>query len=325
MEENYDLAIVGAGPVGLFAGYFASLHGLKPLILESLASPGGQPQMLYPAKDMLDIPVFAKIKGTDLTRHLLACCRQQGVAIITSCPIKTMAKTDAGYLLNGQYQARSVLIATGTGAFKPKKPALRLDEETAARMHYALPDPDLFIGKKVAVLGGGDSAFDFALQLASVAESVTLIHRRTAFRAMESSVQKAKDAENIKIITPYLPKAAQLKDDQLQLSLKEVGGEHNIEENFDEALVAYGFLANNRFLRKWGVELEDGLIKVDRQMQTNLPGVYASGDSCGYPGRVPVIGLGFGEAQIAILQIMQERFPEKQLTIHSTAIGHGKA
>jgi thioredoxin reductase len=324
MEEKYDLAIVGGGPVGLFTGYFAALHGLRPIILESLANPGGQPQMLYPAKDMLDIPVFAHIKGTDLTRHLLACCESQQVKLVTDCPIKTLAQTTEGYLLNDRFSAKSVIIATGTGAFKPKKPALRLDEETASHLHYALPDPNFFKGKKVAVLGGGDSAFDFALQLAPVASSVTIIHRRTAFRAMETSVQKVGATDNIQLSTPYLPKAAQMKDGQLQLFLKQVGGDHNIEESFDEALVAYGFLANNRFLRKWGIELNEGLVKVDRQMQTNLPGVYAVGDSCTYTGRVPVIGLGFGEAQIAILQVMRRLLPEKKLTIHSTAIGQDK-
>lgn len=324
MEEKYDLAIVGGGPVGLFTGYFAALHGLRPIVLESLANPGGQPQMLYPAKDMLDIPVFAHIKGTELTRHLLACCKSLSVKLITDCPVKTLTKTANGYLLNERFSVRSIIIATGTGAFKPKKPALRLDEETANHLHYALPDPDLFKGKKVAVLGGGDSAFDFALQLAPMASTVTIIHRRTAFRAMETSVQKVEATDNIQVKTPYLPKSAHMQNGQLQLSLKQVGEGHNIEESFDEALVAYGFLANNRFLRKWGVELAEGLVKVDRQMQTNLQGVYAVGDSCTYEGRVPVIGLGFGEAQIAIMQVMRQLFPEKKLTIHSTAIGQDK-
>lgn len=324
MEEKYDLAIVGAGPVGLFAGYFTSLHGLHPVILEALANPGGQPQMLYPAKDMLDIPVFAHIKGTELTRHLLACLKEQQVKLITSCSVKKMTQTDRGFLLNDRFAVRSVLIATGTGAFKPKKPALRLDEATAKHLHYALPDPEFFKGKKVAVLGGGDSAFDFALQLAPVAQAVTLIHRRTAFRAMATSVQKAQATANIKLITPFLPKSAQMQAGQLKLSLKEVGADHSLSQSFDEVLVAYGVLANNRFLHRWGIALEQGLVQVDQQMQTNLPGVYAVGDSCTYSGRVPVIGLGFGEAQIAILQVMRQLFPEKKLTIHSTALGQDK-
>ena len=137
---------------------------------------------------------------------------------------------------------------------------------------------------------------------------------------MESNVQKLKSLNNVELLTPYLPKDIKLKNGQLFINLKEVGSNKLLTQSFDQIIIAYGFRADNRLIKKWGIELTPAHIKVDREMKTNINGIYAIGDVVDYPGRVPVIGLGFGEAQIAITAIMRQLFPEKTLTIHSTSI-----
>ncbi|WP_278415633.1 NAD(P)/FAD-dependent oxidoreductase, partial [Lactobacillus taiwanensis] len=178
----------------------------------------------------------------------------------------------------------------------------------------------VFANKKVAILGGGDSALDWALELSTTSD-VFLIHRRNEFRGLESSVTKLKSLKNVELLTPYLPKDLHLIDNKMELVLHKVGNSDEfITKDIDEILVAYGFKSDNRQLRKWGIKLENNLISVSQQMHTNLPNVYAVGDAITYPGRVPMIALGFGEAQIAISSIMQKLFPEKTMTFHSTSI-----
>lgn len=317
--EKFDLIVVGGGPVGLFTGYFAGLHGLKTIVLEALADYGGQPQMLYPAKNIQDIPAYRSINGTTLTKNLLNALKTTDTVLRKHYRAKELTKFKDHWLINQELEAKSIVIATGEGAFRPKQLPLQLDQATAAHVHYSLPDPSLFLNKEVAVLGGGDSALDFSLELAKLAR-VSLIHRRSAFRGMETNVQALKKLKNVEILTPYLPHALSFHDNKLRLTCKQVGSSKEWHKDFDEILVAYGFRANNRFLRKWDIDLADGLVQVDTSMHTNLPGVYAVGDAITYEGRAPLIGLGFGEGQIAVMQIMRQVFPEKMLTVHSTAL-----
>lgn len=188
-----------------------------------------------------------------------------------------------------------------------------------SKIHYYIKDPTKFANQTIGVFGGGDSALDWALELSEYAK-VKLIHRRNEFRGLESNVQKIKANNNIEVLTPFLPKDMVLAQNQLSITLKEMGQEHSINEKFDQIVVAYGFRANNRFVKKWGVDLTGSHIAVDHNMKTNVDGIYAIGDAVDYSGRVPLIGLGFGEAQIAITAIMRNLFPEKTLTIHSTSI-----
>ena len=318
--KNYDLAVIGGGPVGLFTAYFARLHGLKTVLLESLNDLGGQPEMLYPFKQILDIPVFKEISAGSLISRLKDDL-DDSVAIVTGHKVADVTKNEDGSLtIDGEFQVRSLIIATGNGAFKPKKFPLKADAEASQRIHYFFKDPQIFAGKTVGIFGGGDTALDWANELAAYAK-VTLIHRREQFRGMESSVQKLQDNPQVSLMTPYLPKSMEMAGGKLAICLKEVGQPDHLETlAFDQILVAYGFRADNRFVKKWGVDLDHGLIAVSRSMQTSAPGIYAVGDACGYEGRVPVIGIGFGEAQIAVNAIMRDLFPEKTLTVHSTAL-----
>lgn len=316
--KNYDLAIIGAGPIGLFASAFANLHGLKTITFEALSKVGGQVQWLYPQKSIQDIAGYTEISGTALIKNLTK--QADKSTFITNHKVKTIEKKENNtFLIDDTYIVKSAIIASGLGAFRPKKFPLHLNEKAEKHFHYFMTNPNIFTNKNIAIFGGGDSALDWALQLAKNA-NISIIHRRNQFRGLESSVKKLKSLKNVEFLTPYLPKEANFEDNQLRLTLKTVGQDNLIEKQFDEALIAYGFRSDNLQLRKWGLELEEGLLKVSRTMQTNLKGIYAIGDTTTYPGRVPMIALGFGEAQIAVTSIMNDLFPEKKMILHSTSI-----
>lgn len=317
--KKYDLAIIGAGPVGLFAASFANLHGLKTICFDALEEVGGQINMLYPQKNIKDIPAFPSIKGKDLISQLLK--QNVDTNFLLSHKVKNISfLEDKNILIDEEYQVKSLLIATGLGAFKPKMLPLATTSETKLHIHYSMQHPEIFANKKIAILGGGDSALDWAMELANTSD-IFLIHRRNEFRGLESSVNKLKSLKNVELLTPYLPKELQFNNNRMELVLHKVGKNDDfVTRNIDEILVAYGFKSDNRQLRKWGIKLENNLISVSQQMRTNLSNVYAIGDAVTYPGRVPMIALGFGEAQIAISNIMQDLFPEKTMTFHSTSI-----
>lgn len=317
--EKYDLAIIGAGPVGLFAASFANLHGLKTITFDALDEVGGQINMLYPQKDIKDIPAFSSIKGKELVSRLFE--QTENTKLTLSHKIKNISfSTEEDIIIDNDYQVKSLLIATGLGAFKPKTLPLSTTQDVQEHIHYSMQHPEIFSNKKVAILGGGDSALDWAVELSKTSD-VYVVHRRNEFRGLESSVSQLKSLKNVELLTPYLPKELHLNNNRIELVLHRVGASHDfITKDVDEILVAYGFKSDNRQLRKWGIELENNLISVSQTMQTNLPHVYAIGDAITYPGRVPMIALGFGEAQIAISSIMQDLFPEKTMTFHSTSI-----
>lgn len=316
--KKVDLAIIGAGPVGTFAAHFAHLHGLNTILFDSLSELGGQPQMLYPFKQITDIPAFGTIKAHDLIQRLTANLENE-TEIVTNHKVENIVKNADGFTIDDSVFARSIIIATGAGAFKPKELPLKMNDDIKKRVHYFIRDPKKFANQTIGVFGGGDSALDLALELANYAD-IKLIHRRDQFRGLESNVQKLKSLKNVEILTPYLPKDIKLIDNKLDISLKEMGDTQLRHEQFDQIVVAYGFRANNRFVKKWGIDLKGTNIPVDRAMKTNIDGIYAAGDVVSYSGRVPLIALGFGEAQIAITSIMRNLFPEKTLTIHSTSI-----
>lgn len=317
--EKYDLAIIGAGPVGLFAASFANLHGLKTISFDALDEVGGQINMLYPQKDIKDIPAFSSIKGKELVSRLFE--QTENTKLTLSHKVKNISYSpEKDIIIDNDYQVKSLLIATGLGAFKPKTLPLSTTQDVQNHIHYSMQHPEVFSNKKVAILGGGDSALDWALELSKTSD-VYVVHRRNEFRGLESSVSQLKSLKNVELLTPYLPKELHLNNNRIELVLHRVGASHDfITKDVDEILVAYGFKSDNRQLRKWGIELENNLISVSQTMQTNLPHVYAIGDAITYPGRVPMIALGFGEAQIAISSIMQDLFPKKTMTFHSTSI-----
>lgn len=262
--------------------------------------------------------MFKSILAKDFIKQLINNLSNR-IDIKTNHKVQTILKKDNLFLIDDNYLVKSVIIATGNGAFTPKKLPLKLPTKATDLIYYSIQDLNDFKNQNIAVFGGGDSALDWALELAKIAD-VSIIHRRNEFRGLENSVTTLKSLKNVEFLTSYLPKDIKMHDNQLLLTLKKVGSSQSITKPFDKAVVAYGFRANNNFVKQWGINLDRQLISVNQKMQTNIEGIYAIGDAVTYSGRVPLIALGFGEAQIAVTQIMQNLFPSKNLTIHSTGM-----
>ena len=304
LAEPYDLAIVGGGPSGLFAAFYAGLRGMRTLIIEALPELGGQLAVLYPEKFIYDVPGFPKILARDLVKRLVEQAMQFEPAIRLEEQVVNLAPAGDKLLTlsttAGDYQTRAVLIAAGVGAFAPNK----LDAPGIARLEgkgvsYFVRSKADFAGKRLLIVGGGDSAVDWALNLEDTAAAITLIHRRDQFRAHEGSIEELH---------------ASSADVKLFYELREVHGVDKVEgvtifdnrtgeESYlpmDAVLLQLGFKADMGPIKNWGLSLEKRSLRVNSSMATNMPGVYAAGDIAGADVKLDLIAVGFGQAAIAV-------------------------
>lgn len=303
-SEIYDITIIGGGPVGLFGAFYAGLRGMSVKIIDSLPELGGQLTALYPEKYIYDMPGFPEILAKDLVIQMVAqasrfhptICLEERAELLEQQADHWILTTGAG----SQHKTRTIVICAGAGAFTPRKvPAEGLDQFEGRGIFYSAKDKAQFTGKRCLVVGGGDSAVDWALLLEPIAESVTLIHRRDEFRAHEQSVCQLKEG-SVQIMTPY-----ELRSVQGNGSLGSVTIYHNKTQEehqlpVDAMIVSAGFIANLGPLKHWGLELQGNAIKVDHHMQTNLSGVFAAGDVCAYEGKLKLIATGVGEVCAAV-------------------------
>ncbi len=215
-EKIYDITIIGGGPVGLWAAFYAGLRGMTVNIIESLSELGGQPAILYPEKKIYDIPAFPQTTGAELTENLLTQLKrfEDRVSIHLKEEVQTFEKTDGIFTITtskGQHLSKAIVIACGNGAFAPRPLGVDNEEDYADNnLFYNVHSLDQFAGKKVVIAGGGDSAVDWANHLDGIAESVTLIHRRDAFRAHEHSVELLHQS-SVNVMTPYVPLKSRVK------------------------------------------------------------------------------------------------------------------
>jgi thioredoxin reductase (NADPH) len=317
MTVTVDLLIVGAGPVGLYGAYYAGVRGLRTAVIDSLPELGGQVSALYPEKQIFDIAGFPAVRGRDLVAALVAqaapaepryLLNQHALAHGIDAAGRHIVTTSTGTEIN----CGAVVITAGIGTFTPR--ALPVGEDFLGRgMDYFVPQPDSYAEADVVIIGGGDSALDWALMLEPIAASVTLVHRRATFRAHPSTVTQL-DRSTVDIITD-----AEISglsgDDTLTHAEITVKGEQTPRRIRCQRIVAaLGFLANLGPLREWGLELHDNRhIVVDSAMRTALPGVYAAGDVVDYDGKVRLIAVGFGEVAIAVNNAAVHIDPAAQL------------
>lgn len=307
--EIFDLTIIGAGPTGIFAAFYAGLRGMRTKIIEALPEPGGQLAVLYPEKLIYDVPGHPKILAKDLVVQLM-----QQVALFQpeftfGVSIETLTRVTAGDeevwrlgASTGAFLARTVIISSGIGAFTPNRlDRPGIDAFEGRGVYYFVKDKRPFRGKRLLIVGGGDTAVDWCLNLKDWASEITLIHRRDEFRAHEASLTALRMAE-IPMLTHWELKRVHGTDEVTGVTIFEnrTGEERDLA--VDAVLINIGFKASLGAIGSWGVELADVRhIRVDGFMETNLPGVFAAGDIAAVDGSEPLnlIVTGFAQAAIA--------------------------
>lgn len=304
INNAYDVTIIGGGPVGMYAAFYASLRKMKVKIIDALPELGGQLQALYPEKYIYDVPGFAQIKAGDLVKNLKEQMDTVGdhIELVLGERVEYVRRNDDSNILEictDQlcHYTKTVLVTAGKGAFQPRTLTLE-GEENYRNIHYFVNDMNKFKEKRVAIFGGGDSAVDWANMLNGVAKEVYIVHRRDDFRAHEHSVEQMMNSD-VKVLTPYAAEKLEGTDGLVEkVYIKSKEDEQVLE--VDEIIVLFGFLSSLGPIETWDLTLESKALLVNSFSQTNIEGVYAAGDACTYEGKVKMITCGFGEATIAV-------------------------
>lgn len=324
-QQIYDITIIGGGPAGLFTAFYGGMRDCSVKIIESLPQLGGQLAALYPEKYIYDVAGFPKIKANDLVENLKAQMDLFSQTVCLGQSVKDIEKLEEGHFKlmtdTEVHYSKAIIITAGIGAFQPRRLELEnADRYEGRNLHYFVDDMQQFAGQKVVILGGGDSAVDWALMLEPIAEKVTLIHRRDKFRAHESSVEQLK-ASTIDVKTPFVASDMVCDEEKIKsLTIQEVRGEATEEIELDSLIVNYGFISSLGPIKEWGIEIERNSIVVNSKMETNIPGIYAAGDVTTYDGKVKLIATGFGEAPIAVSNAKAAIDPKARLQpMHSTS------
>lgn len=314
--EVSDVLIIGGGPTGLFAAFYSGMRQLKTKLIDSLPQLGGQLSALYPEKYIYDVAGFPRITAKELVARL----EEQAFQFpITACLEETVEKMECGAdgtlqltTNKGMHLTKTVVIAAGMGAFAPK----RLDAENLLHfegkgVHYFVPRLADFYGKRVLIIGGGDSAVDWALALNEHAD-VTLIHRRDSFRAHEHSVAKLLHSR-AHIRTFYELQALHGGDHVESATIYDNRTRETETIAVDAVILSLGFTPDLSLVEQWGLEFTNGGIQVSHRMETNIPGIYAAGDIAHYEGKMKLIATGFGDAATAVNNAAQYINPKAKV------------
>ncbi|QLE00697.1 NAD(P)/FAD-dependent oxidoreductase [Galbibacter sp. BG1] len=324
-----DILIIGAGPTGLFTVFEAGLLKLKCHLIDALPQPGGQCSEIYPKKPIYDIPGFPEVLAGDLVTNLMKQIEAFEPGFTLGERAETIEKQeDESFVVTTnkgtKHHAKVVAIAGGLGSFEPRKPQLEnITEFEDNGVEYIIRDPEIYRGKKVAIAGGGDSALDWSIFLADVAEEVTLIHRRNEFRGALDSVEKVEELKKlgkINLITPAEVKALHGNGKLESISIKQE--EELLDLAVDHFIPLFGLSPKLGPIANWGLEIEKNAIKVDNTLdyQTNIPGVYAIGDVNTYPGKLKLILCGFHEATLMCQSAYKRIFPDKKYVMKYTTV-----
>ena len=319
-----DVAIIGAGPVGLFAVFECGMLRMRCHVIDSLEVAGGQCAALYPEKPIFDIPAYPRISGGELIERLQEQAAPFEPQYHLGQSVVGLERLSDGWRLTTskgtQIDARAVIVAAGAGAFGPNRPPLAgLEHYEGRSVFYAITRPDRLRGKRVAIAGGGDSALDWSILLADVAEHVYVVHRRPKFRGAPESVARLHalaEERRVELVVPYQLQG--LAGDQASGRLSAVmvrdldGQERQLEA--DVLLPFFGLSMNLGPIAEWGLELQKGQVKVEPSTcETSLPGVFAIGDIADYPRKLKLILTGFAEAASAAHAIYPLVHPDEEL------------
>ena len=321
-DEVRDITVIGAGPVGLSTAFWAGMREASSRIIDSLPELGGQLTTLYPEKWIFDVPGHTRVLARDLVEMLREqTLGQFDVPVHLETTAERISWEDDLVVLHtekGDLRSRTVIVAGGHGAFEPKKlPGYDMGPWEGRGAHYLVGSKEEFAGKKVLIVGGGDSAFDWVVNLLEVADSIALVHRREGFRAHEvtiGQVMQARDDGRVAVHVPY-----QIKDVQGNGRIEHVTLFHSedegdvVELDVDAVLLQLGFKTALGPLKNWGFEVIKGAIAVDPVMKTSLPQVWACGDITTFDGKLKLIATGFSEAAIAVAQAVHSFRPDMKI------------
>ena len=324
LHPTTDITIIGAGPTGLFALFYAGMRGATARVIDALDQPGGQLTALYPEKYVFDVAGFPKILAKDLVKQLLEQAMQfhrDDNPLHLGQNVVALEQDGDHYVLvteKDRFPTRAIVIAAGIGAFSPRPLPQPFAAEWYGRgIHDRVMDPESFRGKHVVIIGGGDSAFDWAHQMLERAASVTLVHRSDRFRAHGATVAVVSDAAKsgkCQLLTFHELAGITGNGERLAgVTLKDTKAKTTRDIPCDAVLPMLGFISDIGALGEWGLTIEKEEIVVNSMMETGRPGIYAAGDINTYPGKLKLIACGFGEAAIAVNQAVHHVYPDRKV------------
>ena len=299
-----DVLVVGAGPVGLYTAYYSGFRGLSVAVVDSLPELGGQITAMYPEKDILDVAGFPAIKGKDLVTGLVEQAASADPTYLLGRTALTLEHDDdAGTVTVGldddtRVTAKALILTAGIGKFSPR-PLPAATDWHGGGVAFFVPSLTEYAGKDVVIVGGGDSAFDWAVALEPLATSVTLVHRREAFRAHKATVDKVM-ASSVTVVTNANVVRLLGEDGLAAVEVEDVRSHEKVTLPAQAVVAALGFIADLGPLQQWGLEVNKRHVLADQATRTNLARVFAAGDISDYPGKVRLIAVGFGEAATAV-------------------------
>lgn len=306
-QDVYDITIIGAGPTGLFAAFYAGLRQMKTKVIDALEEPGGQVAVLYPEKYIFDVPGYTKILAKELVKNLVEQAFQAGPAVVLGERVTTIEKNDGIFELGTdtgtKHYSKTVLVAAGVGAFAPNRlEAQGVPEYEGKGIYYFVRDKSAFRDKRLLIVGGGDSAVDWALNMKDAARKITLVHRRDVFRAHEQSVT---DLMHSSVDIKLFYEVKRVVGDGKSVKQAVILNNRSKAEttlDVDAILVNIGFRADLGPIKNWGLEINGREIVCNGRMETKIPGVYVAGDISGPvdTAKLNLIATGYAEAAVAV-------------------------
>lgn len=318
-HEIKDITILGAGPTGLFALFYCGMRGASAQVIDALSEAGGQLTALYPEKLIFDVAGFPKVLARDLVKSLEAQAAQFGEPVHLDQHVTGLEEHDGHLVLvteTDRFPTRSIVLAAGIGAFSPRRLPQACAEPWYGRgIQDRVLGLDRYRGKRVMIIGGGDSAFDWAQQLRGTAAAVSLVHRSDRFRAHAATVADVvADSEHTSMYTFHeLHDIHSCGDCFDYVTLRHVKTKELAQVECDVILPMLGFVSDLGALTEWGLQIHNDEIAVNSQMETGRPGIYSAGDICTYPGKLKLIATGFGEAATAVNQAVHFVHPDKKV------------
>ncbi len=322
-DRAADILLVGGGPVGLYGMYLAGLHHLRTTVIERLPETGGQLEFLYPEKPIYDVGGYPRITGRELANALRTQAGQYPAEVHTATTALSLQEDPAGWRVEtdkGSFRARTVILTAGIGEFIPRRFGNpEIDCWEGRGLDYLVGELERYRNRTVLVVGGGDSAADWAMAIAPIARKVWMIHRRPQFQCHADSLARLQAADNVTLLPLHELSAIKGTGEAfsaVDIIQRESGAITTL--GVDRVIVAIGLMAGTRIFESWNLTMPGHEISVNSAMHTNLPGVFAAGDIVSYPGKVKLISAGFGEVATAVESARHHRFTSPPQKVSQT-------